>query len=148
MAGPAAAAALASESGKIAEGAGDVAKGAGDAAGAASEAVKESTGINIAYVLLALGILYFIFKASNSAADTADDVTEGVGGAGEAVGETAGDAYEGTQDVIEDYTDFVYGGTADTIKDVGDEVGERFEEVEEARSGLIDTLDPNQKGWF
>jgi len=115
MAGPAAAA-LASEGGDIAD------------------AASDSKGANIAMALIALGVVYYMFKGVNTATDIASDAADGVGDAGQAVGSTAGDAYEGTQDmvgdvweggsnaadgtgdVVGDTVDFVGGGTADTIR--------------------------------
>lgn len=113
---------------------------AGDIAGAASEAAAESKGLNIAFVIAALAVAYFVFQATNQGVETAEDVREGAGDVGAAVGVTAGDAYrgtqdvtsetvEGTQDVVGDALDWGLGGGADTVENIGREAGEGYEFV-------------------
>lgn len=137
MPGPAAAA-LASEGGDIAD------------------AASDSKGANIAMALIALGVVYYMYKGVNTATDIAEDTADGVGDAGQAVGETAGDAYEGTQDMVGDVweggqdvargtgdavsegADWWFGGAADTVEGAGDAAGDTADYV---GGGLQDTVD-------
>jgi hypothetical protein len=98
--------------GAAAENADEIAKAASDS----TKAVFDSSGVNILLVVGALGVAYWMFKIT----EVTEDVTDGVGDAGEAVGETAGDAYEGTQDMVSDGADWALGGTADAAEDAGD----------------------------
>jgi len=120
--------------GTAAENADEIAKAASDS----TEAVFDSSGFNILLVVGVLGVAYWLFKMTRTASEVTEDVTDGVGDAGEAVGETAGDAYEGTQDMVSDVwdggqdaargygdavsesADWALGGTADTVEDAGD----------------------------
>jgi hypothetical protein len=166
MPGPAAAT-LASQSGEIAE------------------AAKDSEGANIGMALVAVAIVYVAFRWVNTTSEVVDEASAGVGDAGQAVGSTAGEAFEGYQDVlqgagdaVEDGTDYTAGGTADTVENAGDfwlggpastvnnagdAAGEGFDFVAggaadtvknaddvatDVGGGLVDTLNPNKKGFF
>lgn len=97
-----------------------------------AQAASDSSGFNWALALVAAAALYFVVKY----ADTAQDAAAGVGGVGRGVGDTAGDAYEGVQDVASDGLDWWLGGGADAVEEAGREVEDAQEDVEQARDAV------------
>jgi hypothetical protein len=107
---------------------------AGESAADVLDQLQESEAFDYLLIAVALGALYYLYTGLQ----IGEDVAEGTQDAARGVGDAAGDAYEGTVDVVsesidgsqdvaraaggvlDDSSDFVLGGSADAVRGSGD----------------------------
>jgi len=109
-----------------------------------AESAGDSTGINVAVALLGVGALYLVFTMTQEVTDVSQGGQEAADGVGDATGST----FDGTQDFIEDSSNWWLGGGADLAEgawdfgvggpaDVIDGTGDVAEDVVDGAGDLL-----------